>query len=105
MTSERLLSRVEATLTDLATTGARVTFSAVARNTGAARATLYRDPALRALIDEYRSRQIDTRSLGGLNAEIAHLRGSLESVANKVRSHEERLRRLEGRRATRSISG
>ena len=46
--------------------------------------------------------QADTRTLSGLNAEIAHLRTALEAIAERVRGHEERLRRLEGRRAVRS---
>jgi hypothetical protein len=99
MTSDQLLARVEATLEELGRTGRRVTFTAVARAAGAARATLYRDATLRALIEEHRARQVDTRTLSGLSAEINHLRTALEAVAARVRLHEERLRRLEGRRA------
>lgn len=43
----------------------------------------------------HRARQIDTRTLSGLHAEIAHLRTALEAVAARATAHEERLRRLE----------
>jgi predicted nucleic acid-binding Zn-ribbon protein len=58
-------------------------------------ATLYRNPQIRAVIDEHRSRQADARTLSGLAAEISHLRTALEAVAGNVRRHEERVRRLE----------
>jgi predicted MarR family transcription regulator len=90
MTSDQLLACVEATLEELGRAGHRVTFTAVAA--GAAQATLYRDATLRALIDEHCARQVDTRTLSGLSAEINHLRTALEAVAARVRLHEERLR-------------
>ena len=93
------LNRVERTCAELAQAGQPVTFAAVAARSGLARATLYRNPQLRAVIDEHRARQADARTLSGLAAEISHLRAALEAIASNVRQHEERLRRLE-RRAT-----
>jgi len=91
------LDRAERACAELTQAGQQVTFAAVAARTGLARATLYRNPQIRAVIDEHRARQADARTLSGLTAEISHLRTALEAVASNVRQHEERLRRLERR--------
>ena len=98
--TQPLLDRVEHACGELARAGQPVTFTAIAAHTGLARATLYRNPQIRAVIDEHRARQADARTLSGLAAEISHLRTALEAVAGNVRQHEERLRRIE-RQATR----
>lgn len=72
MSKNRLL-RVEQVCADLATTGHRVTFTAVAEATRIAGASLYRNKQLRAVIDEYRTRQTDARTLTDLVTEVAHL--------------------------------
>ncbi len=69
--------------------------TATAAATGISRATLYRNPELRTLIQEYRLRDVQGLTLSGLSIEIAQLRASLEAVADRARQHEERLRRLE----------
>lgn len=97
-----MLGRVETALSELATAGRAVAFSYVATAAGLGRATLYRNPTLRALVEEHRARQNEGRTLSGLSAEIVHLRTALEEIAARVRSQEERLRRLEGRRTARS---
>lgn len=102
MSTDNLTTRVETALHDLTAADQVVTFTAVADRLGIARATLYRNPTLRALVDQHRLNQIDTRSLSGLNTEIAHLRTALEAIADRVRAHEERLRHLERRRTARS---
>ena len=102
MTNVDLVTTVEAALDALAADDQAVTFTAVADRAGVARATLYRNPTLRALIDQRRHDQIDTRTLTGLHTEIAHLRTALEALAGRVRDHEERLRHLERRRTTRA---
>jgi len=89
------LATVEAACAELATTGQPITFTAIADHTGISRTTLYRNPDLHAVIEEHRRRTNDPRTLTGLTAEIAHLRTGLEAVADRVRQHEERLRRLE----------
>ncbi len=91
------LDRVERACAQLLQAGQQVTFIAVADAADIGRATLYRDPQLRAVIDEHRTRQADARTLTGLAHEIAHLRTALEAVADNVRRHEEQLRRLERR--------
>jgi hypothetical protein len=102
MTTDDLVATVEAALAELADDDQAVTFTAVAQRAGVARATLYRNSTLRALIDQHRRDQIDTRTLTGLHTEIAHLRTALEAIAHRVRDHEERLRHLERRRTTRA---
>ncbi len=97
--AEDVAARVETALAHLVAEDRLITFTAVADEAGVARATLYRNPSLRALVDEHRAHQIDTRTLSGLSAEIAYLRIGLEAVAARVTDQEERLRRLERRRA------
>jgi hypothetical protein len=89
------LVRVERACAQLLQAGQQVTFIAVADLASVGRATLYRDPDLRAVIDEHRTRQAEARTLSGLAHEIAHLRTALEAIADNVRRHEEQLRRLE----------
>ena len=98
--SQTPLVRVERACSQLLQAGQQVTFIAVADLAGLGCATLYRNPQLRAVIDEHRTRQDEARTLTGLAREIAHLRTALEAVADNVRRHEEQLRRLE-RRANR----
>jgi hypothetical protein len=93
------LARVERACSDLAAAGQSVTFAAVAERASLGRTTLYRNPGLRAVVQEHRARAADARSLSGLASEIAHLRTALEAVAERVKGHEERLRHLERRRA------
>jgi len=88
---------VEATCAKLRAAGQPVTFTAVATNSGLSRTTLYRNPELRALIDDHHRH--DPASITDLRAELTHLRTALEVIAEHVRRHEERLRRLEGRTA------
>ena len=56
MTSASTLGRVERACTQLRRHGRPVTFTAVAARTGLGRTTLYRNPALRAVIDGHRHR-------------------------------------------------
>jgi Family of unknown function (DUF6262) len=55
MTNGDLLTRTEAAVAELTTAGKPVTFTAVAAATGVSRATLYRHPELRAVIDHHRT--------------------------------------------------
>jgi hypothetical protein len=85
-------ARVERACTDLAAEGEPVTFAAVVRRTGLARTTLYRDPTLRAVIDEHR--HAGTTTLAGITHDITTLQAAVETIAARVRHHEEQLRRL-----------
>jgi hypothetical protein len=92
--TDDLLARVETACAELADAGHPVTFTVVAQHARIGRATLYRRPELRAVVEEHRTRARDAHTLSGLAAEIRHLHTSLEAVAAKVRRHEEALRRL-----------
>lgn len=87
---------VEDTCTTLAAAGQPVTFHEVATRTGLGRATLYRNPDLRAVIEEHRTRGHEAHTLTGLATEIEHVRIALNALATKVRHHEEQLRQLRG---------
>lgn len=101
MTSSETLARVERVCTELHREGQLVTFTTVATRASISRTSLYRDPTLRALVDEHREHSHDPRTLSGLTSEIGHLRTAVEALAERVRHHEEQLRRLD--RARRPI--
>lgn len=88
-------ARVEAACAEMAAAGQPVTFNQVAVRAGVSRTTLYRRADLRAIVDEHRARGRDATTLTGLTVQIDQLRRSLESVAARVRRHEEQLRHLE----------
>jgi hypothetical protein len=94
MTTASTLQRVERACADLHHAGHAVTFTAVAARTGLSRTTLYRNPTLRAVIDQHRHRSTASGTLTGLTDEIATLRTALDALATRVRHHEEQLRRL-----------
>jgi hypothetical protein len=93
MTSANTLHRVERACAQLRHDGAKVTFTAVAA-TGLGRTTLYRDPTLRAVIEQHRHHAATSGTLTGLTDEIATLRLAVEALSDRVRKHEEELRRL-----------
>ena len=95
---------VEAACAELAHQAQPITFTVVADLTGISRTTLYRNPQLRAIVEERRSHVHDRRTLSGLSAEIGHLRTAIEAVADRVRHHEERLRRIEAHQPRRKAN-
>lgn len=94
--------RVEQACTRLAESGEPVTFTGVAARAGIPRATLYRHPELRAIVEEHRAHGHDGRTLTDLAGEIDGLRDGLEAIAVKLRRHEEALRRLTSARRQRA---
>jgi hypothetical protein len=94
MTNTSTLNRVERACAQLHHDGQAVTFTAVAARTGLGRTTLYRDPTIRAVIEEHRRRASTSGTLAGLTDEIATLRTTLDALAARVRRHDEQLRRL-----------
>ena len=92
-----LATRVEAACAQMVDAGAPVTFTAIAARTGIAKATLYRRPELRAIVEERRIDSREAHTLSGLVVEIDHLRQGLEAVAAKVRHHEAEIRKLRRR--------
>jgi hypothetical protein len=96
-----LVHRVERACQDLLATGTPITFEEVAARAGTGRATLYRRPELRAIVEEHRRAARDALTLTGLAVQIDQLGGALEALAAKVRRHDEELRRLKRPPATR----
>lgn len=99
--SAQLIDRVEQACAQSNDAGSPLTFTAVAARVGISKATLYRRPELRAVVEERRRRDREAHSLTGLVVELDQLRHGLEAVAAKVRRHEEVLRDLQ-RRAKRT---
>jgi Family of unknown function (DUF6262) len=96
--SDQRLEATERACTELAARGEPVTFVTVADRTGIPRVTLYRNAALRAVVEEHRSRARDATTLTGLAAQLASQQLALHALADKVRRHEELLRKLSQRR-------
>ena len=94
MTPQQRRQDVEDACAAIILAGQQVTFDDVAVRTGLGRATLYRNPDLRRIIEEHRARGREAHTLSGLTAEIAHLRIAVDALATTVRRHEEELRRL-----------
>ncbi|MDA8266390.1 MAG: hypothetical protein M0T79_13800 [Actinomycetota bacterium] len=88
---------VERACGELLALGKPVSFNEVATRAGTSRTTLYRRADLRALVEDHRSRGREANTLSGLAVQVDQLRHSLEAVADKVRHHEEAIRRLERR--------
>lgn len=86
---------IETICQKLTATGTPITFTTIAERSGISRTTLYRDPQLRAVIEEHKHRSHDPRTLTNLTTEIGHLRTAVSTLADRVRHQEERLRRLE----------
>jgi len=95
--TDELALRVEQACAELLAAGTEITFGEVAARVGVGRATLYRRPELRALVEEHRQRGKDGLTLTGLTVQLDQLRATLEALAAKVRRHEEELRRLHRR--------
>jgi len=79
------LTTVETVCRELAATGEPITFTVIAERTQISRTTLYRNPQLRAVIEEHRHHNNDPRTLTGITAEISHLRTAVEALADRVR--------------------
>ncbi|MGH9130152.1 MAG: DUF6262 family protein [Acidimicrobiales bacterium] len=97
--SQTTLDAVERACNELLSAGEAVTFTNVADRAGISRPTLYKNPNLRAVVEEHRARNVEARTLSGISGEVAHLRTALEAISERVRHQEERLRHLEARRA------
>jgi hypothetical protein len=95
MTSAETLAKVERACADLLRNADEVSFTTVAAVSGISRTSLYRDPTLRSVVEEHRTRSHDPRTMSGLASEVGHLRTAIEALAERVRHHEEQLRRLE----------
>ena len=104
MTSSETLARIESACVELLRDSQPVTFTTVAARSGISRTTLYRDQNLRTVVEEHRVRSHDPRTLSGLASEVRHLRTAVEALAERVRQHEEQLRRLRAPTARRKAN-
>jgi hypothetical protein len=95
------LAKVEEACTTLRSRRQSITFTAIAQITGISRTTLYRNPVIRAVIEEHHAQNIDDpRTITGLTSEIDHLRTAVQALAARIRNQEERIRQLEQTRKT-----
>jgi hypothetical protein len=94
MTPEQRRQHVEDACAAMILAGQPVTFDEVAARTRLGRATLYRHPDLRRIVEEHRAHGKEAHTMAGLTTEIAHLRIALDTLATTVRRHDEELRRL-----------
>ena len=90
-----VLTRVEHACQDLLAADQPVTFDEVARRARIGRATLYRQPELRAAVEEHRQTRRDALTLTDIATQVDQLRATLQALADKVRRHDEQLRRLQ----------
>lgn len=88
-----LLNEVERACADLADDGQPITFTAVAARTAIARSTLYRNPALHAVVEHHRHAATD-QPITAITEQIATLRAAIEILAETVRAHDAQIRRL-----------
>ena len=82
---------IETICRELTATGNPITFTTIAERARISRTTLYRDPQLRAVIEEHKHRSHDPRTLTSITTEIGHLRTAVGALADRVRHQEERL--------------
>jgi hypothetical protein len=95
--NDQQLQATSRACTELAAAGQPVTFTTVAARSRVPRGTLYRNPALRAVIEEHRSRARQAATLPDITSELASQRLALQALAERVRRHEELLRKLTGK--------
>ena len=88
------ITKVEQACAELIANQQPITFTQVAARTGLSRTTLYRNPSLRALIQEHRHHAAQAGTLSSLTAEITTLQTIVEAIAGHVRRHEEQLRQI-----------
>jgi DNA-binding IclR family transcriptional regulator len=92
MNTSHTLTAVERACTNLARNGQPVTFTAIATATGLSRSTLYRNTALHAIVEHHK--HTPDEAITAITDEIATLRAAVSTLAERVRNHEEQLRRL-----------
>ncbi|MFV2022592.1 DUF6262 family protein [Micromonospora sp. LOL_023] len=88
------ITKVEQACAELIADQQPITFTQVAARTGLGRTTLYRNPSLRALIEEHRHSAAQAGTLSGLADDITALQTAVEAIAGRVRRHEEQLRQI-----------
>ena len=92
MSDSDMLNAVERACIDLTRDRRPVTFTAIATATGLSRSTLYRNTSLRAVVEHHK--HAPDGPLAAITDDIATLRAAVSTLADRVRCHEEELRRL-----------
>lgn len=92
--NDRVRREVEAACQELADDGEAVSFTAVSERARIGRATLYRNPELRALVQAYRDQTAQRGTLNGIQADLSYLRSELERLSATVGRHDRQLRSL-----------
>lgn len=87
------LNQIERVCADLARDGHPITIAAVADRAGIARSTIYRNPELRTMIEHHRQTAPDG-TITAITDELATLRASIQTLADTVRQHDAKIRRL-----------
>lgn len=88
------LNIIERACIDLSREGQPITFVAIADATGLSRSTIYRNTALRGIVEQHKHAKAADIPMTAITEEIATLRAAVTTLADRVRSHEEQLRRL-----------
>ncbi|MGG5176036.1 helix-turn-helix domain-containing protein [Pseudarthrobacter sp. J1763] len=96
MNTEPLNEQLETALRQLTSQGARISFTAIAAQLGIPRSSLYRNPVARELIHQ-RITETHADAEKNMAADVNRLRLLIDTLAARVRNHEERLRQLERR--------
>lgn len=96
MSTDPLDERIQTALRELTEQGHRISITAVAARAGIPRSSLYRNAQARELITQ-RIAETRLHAEANLASEVRRLRVQLEALAARVRTQEERLRRIEGR--------
>ena len=86
-----LLNKIERACIDLTANGQPITIAAGIA--GISRSTIYRNPGLRAVIEQHR-RTASDKTITAVTDEIATLRATVTTLAGTVRRHEAQFRRL-----------
>lgn len=86
--------RVEQACIDLANNHQPVTFTAVADASHVSRATLYRNPTLRVLVEHHQRSSTPANPLDRLDEDVATLRIAIKNLAEQIRRHDQQIRRL-----------
>ena len=87
------LNQIERACADLSRDGHPITIAAVAQRAGISRSTIYRNPELRTVIEHHRQAAPD-ETITAITDELATLRTSVQALADTVRQHDAKIRRL-----------
>ena len=94
MIQKETLAKIDLSCREIIEEDQVVTFTEVARRAHVTRNSLYRNPELRQVVEEYRSVSRSSHTFIELSAQLEELRRNVELIADKVRHHEEQIRRL-----------